>query len=139
MGNIGAKQIFVLASHLEEAFSNNRKKEAADRIKDLSSIMQAFVSHVREVCHSEFPQQEALHASYADRKAETKKLINILNQRRPSDCSKAIQILESIRANQKNTGFRLDIDTIIHLIEEYEFDKAIDKVAIYYKAMSQPS
>ncbi len=128
MGNIGAKRIFALLSDLEEAFSENRKQEASDMITALGPMMEDFGRHVQDVIHPGKTPQTG-NPSYSREQLEGfTQLLELLNKRRPSDCKKMTEILESM----KNTDINgLDIDKVITFIEGYEFDRAIDIIRPY--------
>ncbi len=123
MGNIGANKIFEVTSRLEECFSNAQKQEASDLIQTLSLLIQTLVSHIQEITScGESASQESLRSSPVQ-KTNIRELMAILAKHRPADCSRMIEILQTIKTTENNG---LDVDKLIDLIGQYEFDKVMD-------------
>ncbi len=132
MGNIGAEEIFEVCSRLETAFSDSNREEAGFLIQELKKKIHALIAHIRQ----ETLQQQAEQASLLSQELMPvlDDLINALHTHRPTACIQIASVL-----HEKDKGCRhSEINQLIALVKEYEFEKALHKTIAFKEKLQKP-
>ncbi len=128
MGNLGVDEIFDVCSRLEEVVvTDNGKEKSSVLISDLDQLMQRFVAYCKK-------------GSSDTVTAETGNVVGgifdvldeiapVVRRRQPVECGKVVAKLRALRETANGTSEVGYIDQLISLIEEYEFDGALELIA----------
>ncbi|PIE59293.1 MAG: hypothetical protein CSA32_04740 [Desulfobulbus propionicus] len=132
MGTIGAEEIFAICTELEERITQKKFSETEVLIGKLDLAVKQFTACVQEVLMSTENNTETVLSP--NMSAAMEELSKALQLRRPLDCSKTMdQLLKTDHlANVYPHIMKLSL-----LIDNYEFEKALDLAAELQKKMKQ--
>ncbi len=124
MGNVGAEQIFELASRLEEACKQKDQAACLHMLDRLEDLMKLFTGYVEE---EKYLAETSSEEPAVNDSGSWDELLALLRGRRPADCRKAVAMVKALAEHDGDAAGK-----IILFIEEYEFDKAIELVSTLY-------
>ncbi len=134
MGNIGAKKVFSISTELEERITKGETHDIDGMISELAAATEQFVFWAEKIVKTKTKETELPpKLSFESPAAVIDELLEALHRHRPLDCNKAMDRLADIK--EITTGNSKLIKELSLLIDNYEFDKAIEMAVELRKKM----
>ncbi len=136
MGNIGAERIYSICTALEEHISTETTASLAPLVGELADAMEQLAHHVKALGENkkEKTVQQVVHSG--ELLVAMDGLLESLRGRRPLDCKKQMDQLFFIETTTTHSPKMKELSS---LIDEYEFDKALDIATELYEETTQRS